>query len=139
MVSQLAGKFVAVSRRRISRQIVNNRLAETGLYAWCPVWRNPLTASSNKDRCGVKGILGKGGVMDKCDQMWNKELWRLGTDDSGEGERKKSGENGRKEKGEETEGGETRGEDRRDGERKGLSPEIGEKKTMNAGGVENGI
>ncbi|GFT84918.1 hypothetical protein TNCV_2507491 [Trichonephila clavipes] len=45
----------------------------------------------------------------------------------------KSGENGRRENGEET-----RGEDRRDGKRKGLSPEIGVKKTMNAGGVENG-
>ncbi|GFW36458.1 hypothetical protein TNCV_1344191 [Trichonephila clavipes] len=47
-------------------------------------------------------------------------------------------ENGRKEKGEETEGDE-REEPALYGERKGLSPEIGEKKTMNAGGVENGI
>ncbi|GFU23002.1 hypothetical protein TNCV_3946741 [Trichonephila clavipes] len=52
----------------------------------------------------------------------------------GRGRQKKSGQNGRKENGEET-----RGEDRRDRWRKGLSPEIGVKKTMNAGGVENGI
>ncbi|GFU23005.1 hypothetical protein TNCV_3946761 [Trichonephila clavipes] len=90
-------------------------------------------------------------VMDKCVQMFDKELWRLGPDGSdvfwrvmrkyyegGQerllGRKKKSGQNGRKENGEET-----RGEDRRDGWRKGLSPEIGVKKTMNAGGVENGI
>ncbi|GFW80115.1 transposable element Tcb1 transposase [Trichonephila clavipes] len=101
--------------------------------------------------CCVKGILGTGGVMDKCVQMFDKELWRLGTDGSGErkreerkkiggGGRKESGENGRKEKGEETEG-----ERRRDGRRrqevwrKRLSPEIEVKKTLNAGGVENGI
>ncbi|GFW69172.1 hypothetical protein TNCV_1819261 [Trichonephila clavipes] len=78
----------------------------------------------------------------------DKELWRFGPDGSGvfwrvmrksdEGGKskkrtKKSRENGRKENGEET-----RGEDRRDGWREGLSPEIGVKKTMNAGGVENG-
>ncbi|GFS64368.1 hypothetical protein TNCV_3955531 [Trichonephila clavipes] len=59
---------------------------------------------------------------------WARRLGR-----KGEGRQEKSGENGRKENGEET-----RGEDRRDGWRKGLSPEIGVKKTMNAGGVENG-
>ncbi|GFU36869.1 hypothetical protein TNCV_3580771 [Trichonephila clavipes] len=56
--------------------------------------------------------------MDKCVQMFDKELWRLGPDGTGERKRtEKLGENGRKEKGEETEG-----ENRRDGERKGLSP-----------------
>ncbi|GFT18122.1 hypothetical protein TNCV_182921 [Trichonephila clavipes] len=73
----------------------------------------------------------------------DKELWRLGPDGSGKKKKgrerrpereneEKSGENGRKENGEETR------EDRRDGWRKGLSPKIGVKKTMNAGGVENG-
>ncbi|GFT37760.1 hypothetical protein TNCV_4128421 [Trichonephila clavipes] len=32
--------------------------------------------------CCVKGILGTGGVMDKCVQMLDKELWRLGPDGS---------------------------------------------------------
>ncbi|GFV80048.1 hypothetical protein TNCV_4654651 [Trichonephila clavipes] len=59
-------------------------------------------------------------------------------DGKGKGQRK-SGENGRKEKGEETK---ERVGERESGARlvwrKGLSPEIGVKKTMNAGGVENG-
>ncbi|GFT36262.1 hypothetical protein TNCV_3464421 [Trichonephila clavipes] len=64
-----------------------------------------------------------------------RNRWRDGQDEekTGESERRERGEIGRKENGEET-----RGEDRRDGWRKGLSPEIGVKKTMNAGGVENG-
>ncbi|GFX83657.1 uncharacterized protein TNCV_326061 [Trichonephila clavipes] len=60
-------------------------------------------------------------------------IFKMGKKDEIERREKKSRENGRKENGEET-----RGEDRRDGWRKGLSPEIGVKKTMNAGGVENG-
>ncbi|GFV31160.1 hypothetical protein TNCV_4314851 [Trichonephila clavipes] len=81
----------------------------------------------------------------------DKELWRLGPDGSGKRGRRSS-EKGQKERseeedenspGERTDG--RRGEKRReektgetDGE-KGRSPEIGVKKTMNAGGVENGL
>ncbi|GFW89727.1 hypothetical protein TNCV_4069261 [Trichonephila clavipes] len=100
--------------------------------------------------CCVKGILGTGGVMDKCVQMFDKELWRLGPD--GSGEKKERSEEGVRER-ERTEGGGERNSGERDGrrrekrreektgeteKRKGLSPEIGVKKTMNAGGVENG-
>ncbi|GFX91957.1 hypothetical protein TNCV_3577871 [Trichonephila clavipes] len=83
---------------------------------------------SNHQRIEQSLKEGKKGVRKKD----KKEVGRGGRVESGR-------ENGRKEKGGETEGEGTRGEDRRDGERKGLSPEIGEKKTMNAGGVENGI
>ncbi|GFW56271.1 hypothetical protein TNCV_1877911 [Trichonephila clavipes] len=55
-------------------------------------------------------------------------------------EKRKKRSGGRSgEEDEETGNGEETREDRRDGERKGLSLEIGEKKTMNAGGVANGI
>ncbi|GFU18039.1 uncharacterized protein TNCV_1446021 [Trichonephila clavipes] len=37
----------------------------------------------NLNQCCVKGILRTGGVMDKCVQMFDKELWRLGPDGSG--------------------------------------------------------
>ncbi|GFY01679.1 hypothetical protein TNCV_2608621 [Trichonephila clavipes] len=98
----------------------------------------------------------------------DKELWRLGPDGSGVFWRvmRKSDEGGKKEgrsgeeddetqerertigrkrrtkrvRGRERMEGERRRDERRRQERrrKGLSPEIGEKKTMNAGGVENG-
>ncbi|GFV94570.1 hypothetical protein TNCV_3826371 [Trichonephila clavipes] len=53
-------------------------------------------------QCCVKGILGTGGVMDKCVQMLDKELWRLGPDGSGEGRRRER-EKRKKERREETE------------------------------------
>ncbi|GFW50852.1 hypothetical protein TNCV_3591341 [Trichonephila clavipes] len=66
--------------------------------------------------------------MDKCVQMLDKELWRLGPD--GSGEEKKTRENGGKENREETakEKKMSRGEIERGARlvwRKGLSPEIG--------------
>ncbi|GFT36265.1 uncharacterized protein TNCV_3464441 [Trichonephila clavipes] len=89
--------------------------------------------------CCVKGILGTGGVMDKCVQMWTRNYgaWarRLGcvlACDAQIGRRR------RRERERREIGRKENGEDRRDGWRKGLSPEIGVKKTMNAGGVENG-
>ncbi|GFX30531.1 hypothetical protein TNCV_3461821 [Trichonephila clavipes] len=84
----------------------------------------------------------------------DKELWRLGPDGSGvfwrwtrdrekkEKKRERTRRSGERER---TEGGgdRRRKETERESEarlewRKGLSPEIGVKKTMNAGGVENG-
>ncbi|GFW50732.1 hypothetical protein TNCV_2890341 [Trichonephila clavipes] len=90
--------------------------------------------------------------MDKCVQMFDKELWRLGPDGSGDRGKKRKGRKKRTRKSgerERTEGGgeKERGDGKRVGEResearlewrKGLSPEIGVKKTMNDGGVENG-
>ncbi|GFX76227.1 transposable element Tcb2 transposase [Trichonephila clavipes] len=49
MASQLARDLVAAFGRRISRQKINNRLAETGLYARYAVRCVPLTAPSWKD------------------------------------------------------------------------------------------
>ncbi|GFW13324.1 hypothetical protein TNCV_3767411 [Trichonephila clavipes] len=84
----------------------------------------------------------------------DKELWRLGPDGSGERKKKEAEKKEKESPGERrTEGGgETekreRGDGKRVGEResevrlewrKGLTPEIGVKKTMNAGGVENGL
>ncbi|GFX91450.1 hypothetical protein TNCV_3545331 [Trichonephila clavipes] len=92
----------------------------------------------------------------------DKELWRLGPDGSGDRRKREKREEEKEEKKkdkrvrerERTEGGgetekrerrrkETERESGRESEarlewRKGLSPEIGVKKTMNAGGVENG-
>ncbi|GFX18670.1 hypothetical protein TNCV_3311311 [Trichonephila clavipes] len=99
------------------------------------------------------------GVGQVCPDV-DKELWRLGTD--GSGRQKKRGPGGKKEqeKGQESPGERTDGRRRRNGKergeteresgreresdarlewKKGLSPEIGERKTMNAGGVENGL
>ncbi|GFU63008.1 hypothetical protein TNCV_29181 [Trichonephila clavipes] len=91
--------------------------------------------------------------MDKCVQMLDKELWRLGPD--GSGKRKDGRERGEREEEKRTErlDGKRKGRRRkkrgkRVGERergarlvcrKGLSPEIGVKQTMNAGGVQNRI
>ncbi|GFS48163.1 hypothetical protein TNCV_2295841 [Trichonephila clavipes] len=46
---QLARDIAAMSKRRVFRQSVYRSLAETGLYAQCPVVRVPLTASSSKN------------------------------------------------------------------------------------------
>ncbi|GFV61282.1 hypothetical protein TNCV_2282741 [Trichonephila clavipes] len=84
--------------------------------------------------------LGTGGVMDKCIQMLDKELWRLEQDGPGEKDTGERGDGRRRER-------------RRQKRRKGVgererSPPCMEKraesgdwsgKTMNAGGVENRI
>ncbi|GFY34887.1 hypothetical protein TNCV_154601 [Trichonephila clavipes] len=95
----------------------------------------------------VKGILETGGVMDKCVQMLDKELWRLGPDGPGEREnreirrkRKRRGGDGkgeRESRRRKKESGRERGA--RLAWRKWLSLEIGVKKTRNAGGAENRI
>ncbi|GFV90737.1 hypothetical protein TNCV_2224531 [Trichonephila clavipes] len=43
---------------------------------------NRITNCVGAGNCCVKGILGIGGLMDKCVQMLDKELWRLGPDGS---------------------------------------------------------
>ncbi|GFV77513.1 hypothetical protein TNCV_1070421 [Trichonephila clavipes] len=79
----------------------------------------------------------------------DKELWHLGPDGSEETRKGRSEEEDKRvrERERTEEGGKERGDGKRVGEResearlecrKGLSPEIGVKKTMNAGGVENG-
>ncbi|GFT59451.1 hypothetical protein TNCV_3405741 [Trichonephila clavipes] len=91
----------------------------------------------------VKGILETGGVMDKCVQMWTRNYGALGQtaqetggDSTGEVGSKRTRDPGR-ERGDGKRVGERESEARLEW-RKGLSPEIGVKKTMNAGGVENG-
>ncbi|GFW41983.1 uncharacterized protein TNCV_6911 [Trichonephila clavipes] len=73
----------------------------------------------------------------------DKELWRLGPDGSGEKAKRseeedeeKSGENGREEKGRRRRGDERRRQERR--RKKRAESGNWRKKTMNAGGVENG-
>ncbi|GFW13296.1 hypothetical protein TNCV_3767131 [Trichonephila clavipes] len=92
------------------------------------------------------------GVGQVCPDL-DKELWRLGPDGSGEekeGGRKKKKkrvrerdgrkeEERRKREREETERESGRESEARLEWRKGQTPEIGVKKTMNAGGVENGL
>ncbi|GFW64419.1 hypothetical protein TNCV_1260081 [Trichonephila clavipes] len=76
----------------------------------------------HNSKCCVKGIQRTGGVMDKCVQMLDKELWRIlgqqlrvcfGLLCANRTREKRTKKVGREQ---------TRGEDRRDGERKGLSP-----------------
>ncbi|GFT33480.1 hypothetical protein TNCV_4381021 [Trichonephila clavipes] len=114
--------------------------------------------------CCVKGILGTGGVMDKCVQMWTRNYGALGqtarerrkrkrkvgrggrgdpgerTDERSEEEdEKRSGrENGRRGERREDKTRETDMKTRETDGEKGRSPETGVKKTMNAGGVQNG-
>ncbi|GFW61643.1 hypothetical protein TNCV_3705781 [Trichonephila clavipes] len=89
------------------------------------------------------------GVEQVCPDV-DKELWRLGPDGSGKKKKEQKKED-KKVRGERTDGRRRRERERGDGKRvgereseprlewrKGLSPEIGVKKTMNAGGVENG-
>ncbi|GFW78733.1 hypothetical protein TNCV_4261561 [Trichonephila clavipes] len=49
-IPQLARDLAAVSGRKISRQTLHSRLAETVIYAQRPVLRVPLIASYWKDR-----------------------------------------------------------------------------------------
>ncbi|GFS92543.1 uncharacterized protein TNCV_1160101 [Trichonephila clavipes] len=102
--------------------------------------------------CCVKGILGTGGVMDKCVQMLDKELWRLGPDGSGvfwrvmrkwdeEGEKGENGKDGgeRGERRGKKNGEETEKEREIDGKRVGekeRSPPCMEKRAESEIGVE---
>ncbi|GFV55620.1 hypothetical protein TNCV_1821071 [Trichonephila clavipes] len=98
-------------------------------------------------------------ALDKCVQMWTRNYGALGQT-ARETRGKKNRKSGKRTRDTEREraegGGETEKRERGDGKRlkesrgerenearlewrKGLSPEIGVKKTMNAGGVENGL
>ncbi|GFS60016.1 hypothetical protein TNCV_3455841 [Trichonephila clavipes] len=107
-----------------------------------------LNSGTEDRQTGRHNMLGDGDTRNRwrdgqvCPDV-DKELWRLGPDGSG------TRRDGRREKvGRERTEGEGRGDRRkrvREREsgahlvwRKGLSPENGVKKTMNAGGVENG-
>ncbi|GFY18307.1 hypothetical protein TNCV_2047131 [Trichonephila clavipes] len=91
--------------------------------------------------------LGPGGsgvfwrVMRKSDEggKRKRKVGRRGRGDPGERTDERSEEEDEKSPGERTDGEERDERRRQERRRKGLSPEIGEKKTMNAGGVANGI
>ncbi|GFT95616.1 transposable element Tcb2 transposase [Trichonephila clavipes] len=62
---QLARDLDAVSGRRISRQTLYSRLAETVLYAWRPGLCVSLTISNRKDRI----------VWSRKHQSWTLQEW----------------------------------------------------------------
>ncbi|GFT20506.1 hypothetical protein TNCV_2183551 [Trichonephila clavipes] len=111
--------------------------------------RPPVSVVWKLGEGGVSSGFCEGGVMDKCVQMWTRNYGALGQTAR---ERERGEEKGQESPGERTDGrrrrdGKEREETERESEResearlewrKGLSPEIGVKKTMNAGGIENG-
>ncbi|GFS87488.1 hypothetical protein TNCV_207921 [Trichonephila clavipes] len=129
------------------------------------VYRPRLTTIHHHYSVSQKAATGRAGLCDGfCEgdtrNRWrdgqvcpdvDKELWHLGPDGSG-GKEKEQKKEDKKVRGERTDGRRRREREREETERKsgeresearlewrkGLSPEIGVKKTMNAGGVENG-